>query len=74
MIGGRSRRAISSFRLRLHTGVRQSGSVFDPLFIGMAEAMPYRSSPGGARGGSFAALRMTTRKATASAAADSLRE
>ena len=31
-----------SFRLRLHSGPRQSGSAFGALFYGPAEAVPFR--------------------------------
>jgi len=33
-----------SFRLRLHSGLRQRGSVFDAVVYGTAEAMPFRLS------------------------------
>jgi hypothetical protein len=33
----RLRKAIQSFRLRLHSGLRQSGSVFDAALYGTAE-------------------------------------
>jgi len=36
------RKAILSLRLRLRSGLRQSGGVFDAGFIGRAEALPYR--------------------------------
>jgi hypothetical protein len=36
----RDQNAIPSFRLRLHSSLRQGGRVFDPALYGMAEAMP----------------------------------
>jgi hypothetical protein len=45
--GGRAsvagwKKASESFRLRLHSGLRQRGSIFDAVFYGTAEAVPLR--------------------------------
>jgi hypothetical protein len=42
-LAGRGRKADRSFRLRLHSGHRQSGSAFGAAFIGVAKATPYQS-------------------------------
>jgi len=44
-LAGRGRKADRSFRLRLHSGHRQSGSAFGAAFIGVAKATPYQSGP-----------------------------
>jgi hypothetical protein len=44
---GNLRRAILSFRLRLHSGLRQSGSVFDAvLYLGLRLRPVYRRAYG----------------------------
>jgi hypothetical protein len=46
MVGGElwgiRKKAIQSFRLRLHSGLRQQGGVFDAGVNGTAEAVPLR--------------------------------
>jgi len=46
VVGGWERKAIQSLRLRLCSGLRQSGGVCDEGFYGMAEAMPLRKACG----------------------------
>ena len=44
--GGAGRKAIQSLRLRLHSGLRQSGGVCDAAVFGTAEAVPLRGFRG----------------------------
>jgi hypothetical protein len=48
------RKADQSFRLRLHSGLRQCGSACGAAFIGVAKATPYQSGP--AEAGPFRGL------------------
>jgi hypothetical protein len=44
IVSATPKKAIQSFRLRLHSGLRQSGSAFGVVFYGTADAAPFRKA------------------------------